>query len=257
MPEFCRHTIKTEGLTVRIGDKVLLDNINASIHCGETTAIIGPNGAGKTTLLSAIMGLIPYEGKISFCQSTEHCAGIPHVGYIPQRMDFDRGIPITVLDYLCLSHQRRPLWLGRKKEVVERSLHNLKKVSASHLFDRPVGKLSGGEFQRVLLALALMDEPNILLLDEPVSGVDIAGEKLFCDLIEELHREKKFTLILVSHDLSVVTSHADHVICINKTLQCEGRTLDVLTKDTITKVFGSHVGLYEHNKCSHEHEVYS
>ena len=105
-----------------------------------------------------------------------------------------------------------------------------------------------------LLALALMDDPNILLLDEPVSGVDIAGEKLFCDLIEELHAEKKFTLILVSHDLSVVTSHADHVICLNKTLQCQGRTVDVLTKETITKVFGTHVGLYEHDTCSHEHE---
>ncbi len=126
-------------------------------------------------------------------------------------------------------------------------------MAAAHLAERPLGKLSGGELQRVLLALAIMDEPDILLLDEPVSGVDMAGGELFCDLIDELHRERRFTLVLVSHDLSVVTSHADHVICINKTVQCQGRTVEVLTKETISRVYGLHVGIYEHDTCSHHH----
>ena len=248
------HTITIKDLTVKIGDNVLLDNINASIHCGHTTAIIGPNGAGKSTLLSAIMGLIPYEGRIDFCQSTEHCIGMPRIGFVPQRTDFDRGMPITVLDYLCLSHQKRPLWLGIKKEVKNRSLKSLDRVAAHHLAERPLGKLSGGELQRVMLALSLMIEPDILLLDEPVSGIDMAGGELFCDLIDDLHKEKRFTLVLVSHDLSVVTSHADHVLCLNKKVQCQGKTVDVLTKETISSVFGVHVGLYGHKQCSDQKE---
>jgi len=251
MTASCEHAISISGLNVRVGDTILLEDVNASIRCGETTAIIGPNGAGKTTLLSAMMGLIPYEGKIAFCNTREHGGGAPRIGFVPQRIDFDRGMPVTVLDYLCLSQQKMPLWLGKKSDIKERSLNNLDRVDAAHLAERPLGKLSGGELQRVLLALAIMDEPDILLLDEPVSGVDMAGGELFCDLIDELHREKSFTLVLVSHDLSVVTSHADHVICVNKTVQCQGKTVEVLTKETISRVYGLHVGIYEHGKCSH------
>jgi len=249
----CKHTITIEDLTVRVKDLVLLDNVNATINCGETTAIIGPNGAGKSTLLSAIMGFMPYSGNIRFCQSTEHCKGAPHIGFVPQRIDFDRGMPITVLDYLCLSQQKRPLWLGIKKELIERSLESLERVAAAHLAKRLLGKLSGGELQRVLLALSLMINPDILLLDEPVSGVDMAGGELFCDLIEALHKEKRFTLVLVSHDLSVVTRHADQVICLDKTVQCQGRALEVLTRENMLKVYGMHQGLYDHHKCSHHH----
>ena len=233
MTERCEHAITIRGVTVRRGSSVLLDNVNASIRCNETTAVIGPNGAGKTTLLSAIMGLIPYEGDIEFCRTTEHGGGKPVIGYVPQRLDFDRGMPVTVLDYLSLSHQGIPVWLGIRKGVRERSLKSLKRVAADHLAFKSLGSLSGGELQRVMLALALMNEPDILLLDEPVSGVDPAGGELFCDLIEELHREKRFTLVLVSHDLSVVTSHADQVLCLNKTVQCQGRAVEVLTKETI------------------------
>jgi len=253
MSDQCTHAITIEGMSVKVGDAVLLDNVNATIHCGETTAIIGPNGAGKTTLLSAMMGLIPYRGKIDFCKTREHGAGEPVIGYIPQRLDFDRGMPVTVLDYLCLSNQKKPLWLGTNKDLKEKSLKSLDRVAAAGLANRPLGKLSGGELQRVMLGLAIMDDPDILLLDEPVSGVDMAGGELFCDLIDELHQERRFTLVLVSHDLSVVTSHADNVICINKTIQCQGRTVEVLTDETISKVYGLHMGLYDHNNCSHHH----
>lgn len=253
MSDKCSHAITIENLSVKAGDSVLLEDVNATIHCCETTAIIGPNGAGKTTLLSAMMGLIPYKGKIDFCMNREHGGGEPVIAYVPQRLDFDRGMPVTVLDYLCLSKQKRPLWMGTNKELKEKSLKSLDRVAASKLAHRPLGKLSGGELQRVMLAMAIMDNPDILLLDEPVSGVDMAGGELFCDLIEALHRERKFTLVLVSHDLSVVTSHADHVICINKTVQCQGRTVEVLTDETISKVYGLHMGLYDHHNCSHHH----
>jgi len=251
MSDICDHAIIIEELTVKRGEKTLLDSVNASIHCGETTAIIGPNGAGKTTLLAAIMGLIPYSGKVTFCHAREHGGGAPVIGYVPQRIEFDRGMSMTVTDYLCLSHQKRPLWLGKKREILKLSLKCLKRVASGHLAESQLGRLSGGEFQRVMLALSLMDDPDILLLDEPVSGVDVAGEELFCDLIEQLHKEKMFTLLLVSHDLSVVTSHADRVLCLNQTVKCEGKTVEVLTEETLSSIYGSHKGLYSHDHCSH------
>ena len=254
MAECCTHSIIIEGLSVKIGDKLILDDVNAAINCGETTAVIGPNGAGKTTLLAALMGLVPYKGTVRFCHAVEHGGGEPVIGYVPQRMDFDRGIPVTVLDYLCLSHQKRPLWMGKKKDVIERSLKSLERVAAEHLADSMLGRLSGGEFQRVMLALALMDNPDILLMDEPVSGIDLAGGELFCDLIDELHREKEFTLLLVSHDLSVVTSHADSVLCLDKTVKCQGKTVEVLTEENLAEIYGLHKGLYRHDKCSHHGE---
>lgn len=251
MAECSTHAIVIKNLSVRIGEKTILDKVNATINCGETTAVIGPNGAGKTTLLSALMGLIPYKGSVCFCGSAEHGGGEPVISYVPQKMDFDRGIPVTVLDYLCLSRQKRPLWLGRDKEVRRLSMKSLERVAVPHLADSMIGRLSGGEFQRVMLALALMDNPDILLMDEPISGVDLAGGELFCDLIDQLHKEKAFTLLLVSHDLSVVTSHADSVLCIDRTVKCQGKTVEVLTEENLASIYGLHKGIYRHDNCSH------
>lgn len=252
-----RHiSIKIENLFVRRGGVQILDNVNASIMCNEITAIIGPNGAGKTTLLLAIMDLIPYTGTISFCKECSHGNSRPKIGYVPQRLDVDRGMPITVLEFLSLRDQKLPLWLGKSKKVRENIITSLERVSASHLINRPLGKLSGGELQRVLLAMALQNEPDIVLLDEPVAGIDVAGEELFTEILSNLQKSSKFTLVLISHDLSVVTKYANHVICMNKTVKCEGRTVEVLTPENLTAIYGINVGLYEHkpDKCIIEGE---
>ncbi|HGE70547.1 TPA: metal ABC transporter ATP-binding protein [Candidatus Poribacteria bacterium] len=252
-----RHiSIKIENLSVRRGGVQILDNVNASIMCNEITAIIGPNGAGKTTLLLAIMDLIPYTGTISFCKECSHGNSRPKIGYVPQRLDVDRGMPITVLEFLSLRDQKLPLWLGKSKKVRENIITSLERVSASHLINRPLGKLSGGELQRVLLAMALQNEPDIVLLDEPVAGIDVAGEELFTEILSNLQKSSKFTLVLISHDLSVVTKYANHVICMNKTVKCEGRTVEVLTPENLTAIYGINVGLYEHkpDKCIIEGE---
>lgn len=232
--------IEIKNLNVRLNGVQILHDVNAYILANETTAIIGPNGAGKTTLLLAIMGLIPYTGQIHFPQ------GKRRIGYVPQRLDIDRSTPITVLDFLSLTEQKLPLWLRHKKRVYQKALSYLERVGAHHLIKHPLGRLSGGEMQRVMLAMALQNNPDIVLLDEPVSGVDIAGEELFSELISSLQKEEKFTLVLISHDLSVVTRHANHVICMNKTVRCTGRTVEVLTPETLTNIYGMHKGLYRH-----------
>lgn len=231
--------IRIKGLSVHLGGRTILHDVNATIRCKETTAIIGPNGAGKTTLLLAIMGLVPYTGTIEFCEYKRSS-----IGYVPQKLDIERGTPITVKDFLALSTQRLPLWLGDR--VTDKSLSLLERVGARHLLNRPLGKLSGGELQRVLLSMALQNDPDILLLDEPVAGVDIAGEELFSELLCDLQSEKELTLVLVSHDLSMVTKHANHVICLNRTVRCEGRTVEVLTQENLERIYGIHKGIYEH-----------
>jgi zinc transport system ATP-binding protein len=133
--------------------------------------------------------------------------------------------------------------LGKKKAIRE----GLEKIEAAHLEKRMLGSLSGGEFQRVLLALALQVEPDILLLDEPAAGVDLAGEELFCDFLSDLQKEGNFTLVLVSHDLSVVSSHAERVLCLNRTVSCSGKTAEILTSDNLDRLYGGHHSVYYHD----------
>jgi zinc transport system ATP-binding protein len=234
-----------ESVTVQRGEIVVLEDIHAVVARGSITAIIGPNGAGKTTLLRAVLGLIPYRGRIRF-PAFEHRGG-PVFGYIPQRLEFDRGIPITVLDFLTLSAQRAPIWMGRKRRPVGMAEVALARVEATHLMSRPLGKLSGGEQQRVLLASAILNSPDIIVLDEPAAGVDIHGAELFCDLLESLRNEMGLTLMLVVHDLSVVMQHADHVICLNRTIRCQGTTFMCMTPDALRETYGLRSELYIHS----------
>lgn len=240
-----REAIVLEGLTVQRGDILILEGLNAVVFHRSITALIGPNGAGKTTLLRAILGLIPFQGRIRFPAFAQK--GGPVFGYIPQRLEFDRGIPITVLDFLTLPGQRAPVWIGRKRGLSEKAKEALARVEAVHLLNRPLGKLSGGEQQRVLLAGAIMHTPDILVLDEPAAGVDIHGAELFCDLLESLRGQMGLTLIIVVHDLSVVMQHADHVICLNRTIRCQGATFKCMTPEALQETYGLRSELYVHS----------
>ncbi|HSL92281.1 MAG TPA: metal ABC transporter ATP-binding protein [Candidatus Limnocylindrales bacterium] len=243
------HTLEIRDLSVRAGGVEILSGIHADIRCGEVTALVGPNGAGKTTLLLAILGLVSYSGEIRFCRAEEHGKGTPRIGYVPQRIDLDRNAPMTVLDFFALSSQRLPVFLGPSRKSRTAAEAALDKGGSAHLIDRPLGKLSGGELQRILLALALRDNPDILLLDEPVSGVDVSGEELFCDFLDQIHQESRFSLLLVSHDLSVVTRHADRVICLNRSIVCQGATTEVLTPETLSAMYGSGARLFSHGQA--------
>ncbi len=153
---------------------------------------------------------------------------------------------MTVLDFFALSSQRYPVVFGHSARSRRSAKESLSRVGADHLISRPLGKLSGGELQRVLLALALRDNPDILLLDEPVSGVDLSGEELFCDFLSQIHSESRFSLLLVSHDLSVVVRHADRVICLNRRIICQGATTETLTPKNLEAMYGSGAHLVSH-----------
>jgi zinc transport system ATP-binding protein len=232
-------SVKLDSISVRIDGRTILENISLDIPGGSVVALIGPNGAGKTTLLKILLGQIRYSGKASFIDA-EGKAIAPRFGYVPQTLDFDRGLPMKVVDFLVMPNQSRPLWWGRQRKYAAAAIRNLELVEAGHLADRPIGKLSGGELQRVLLASALSGNPDLLLLDEPVSGIDIAGERLFCDLLESIQLQRNFTMVIVSHDLSVVSNHADRVICLNKSLICHGSAAEILTPSNLQAVFGHH-----------------
>lgn len=238
-------SIEIDGLTVRLGNITALENISAVIGSGTITAVIGPNGAGKTTLLQAIMGTVPYEGSISFRYDNGDEV-IPRLSYVPQRMEFDRGIPMTVYDFISMSHCRHPLWIPHRKTNRPLIESRLKTVSAEHLLFRQFGKLSGGEVQRVILALALMNDPEILLMDEPEAGIDVIGEQLFQELLRRINEKGDMTLLMVSHDLAMVNTCCDHVLCINKTIRCQGPSPDVMTGENLKEVFGGELGIYVH-----------
>lgn len=232
-----------ENVTVTMGDVFIIENITAMVPRGSWTAIVGPNGAGKTTLLLALLGEVPYSGNITtICRPSGGCA---RIGYVPQRLAFDRGLPLTVTEFLVTGMQRKPLWLGISQKLRDRAINLLAAVKVEYLAGRKLGALSGGEMQRVLLALALQQEPDLLLLDEPASGIDFQGEQVFCGLLENLRQEWGFTQIMVSHDLATVMHHATHVICLNRRVVTEGPPEIAMTRANLTALFGPHLGLVD------------
>jgi zinc transport system ATP-binding protein len=235
-----KSAIEFKGLSVEMGGVSILDNINANVPKGKCTAIIGPNGAGKTTLLLALLDEIKYSGNIQF-NSTDSLGGV-RIGYVPQRFAFDRGIPLTVIEFLSMGVQKKPFWLGISPEMKKKAAGLLFSVKAEHLLKRRLGALSGGEMQRVLLALAIQREPEILVLDEPDSGVDMKGGQVFCELLESLRKASGFTQLMVSHDLGMVAYHASHVICLNRTVIAEGPPNEVFKTDILLNIFGPHIG---------------
>ncbi|MCA1809453.1 MAG: metal ABC transporter ATP-binding protein [Kiritimatiellia bacterium] len=227
-------TVKAAGITI-------LEDVTAHAPAGGCVAIVGPNGAGKTTLLMALLGQLTYAGSITMAVASDGAS--PRIGYVPQRLQFDRGLPLTVLDFLVMGEQRLPLWLGVRAAARRRALSLLASVRAEMLAERLLGALSGGELQRVLLALALQRDPDLLVLDEPAAGVDLRGGYLLCELLERLRLERGFTQLMVSHDLGTVTHHATHVILLNRRVVAEGPPDAVMTPENLSSVFGLHMGL--------------
>jgi len=219
--------------TVRI-----LENVNIHIHCGELTAIIGPNGAGKSTLLKAILGEVAHTGELKFLDYQGKRSGKPLIGYVPQHLSFDSGTPASVLDLFIACRSKMPAWIIKPANVKREAISVLSKVKAEHLIDRRLGALSGGELQRVLLALALDPLPNLLLLDEPVSGIDQGGLELFYNLVSQLRQKYDMSIILVSHDLELVAKYADRVIMLNRTVISNGTPSQVFRDERVLKTFG-------------------
>ena len=191
-------------------------------------AIIGPNGAGKTTLLRAIIGEIPCEGKINYLVKASP-GKMPRIGYVPQKIDLDQDGPISVLDLVATTITRDPIWLGIRKNVRREAEDILKKVACEKLIDKRIGELSGGELQRVLLAMAMTPVPDLLLLDEPISAVDVKGISLFYDIVTGLKKQYDISIIMVTHNLAGIVPYADRMILLNRTIIAEGTPQEVLS----------------------------
>ena len=231
----CR--IEVDKLTVSFGAQTPLKDVSLHIHCGELTALIGTNGAGKTTLLRALLGQIEYTGTIRHLTSDGRPAADLRTGYVPQQLEFDRSSPVTVMDFMAGSLSRRPVFLGVSKKARERVLAALERTHCAQLADRTLGALSGGELQRVLLALALTPQPDLLILDEPVSGVDQNGMETFYQTVDELKHRNHMAILLVSHDLSVVERYADRVVLMKGTVIKQGSPEVVFDSPEFEQVF--------------------
>lgn len=206
---------KIENFSVQVGNLKILENVSFTMNCGELTALIGQNGAGKSTLLKSILGEISHTGTLNYFDAKgKHLK--PIIGYVPQTLKFDASSPISVLDLFMSCLSSKPIWLFPSIFFRKRVLKNLKKVNAEYLIDRRLGALSGGELQRILLALALDPIPDLLLLDEPVSGVDKDGSEIFYELAAKLCEKYDLAILLISHDLEKVKKYADKVIVLNK-----------------------------------------
>lgn len=239
--------ILLERVSIRFGETRVLEDVTAHVPSGESTAVVGPNGAGKTSLTLAILGQAQFSGSIRFPNAA---GGRPRFGFVPQKLQFDREMPMTVLEYLLAGIQRRPLFLGRNRLLESRIRELLEELECSGLHNRMFGALSGGEIQRVLLAQALLQNPEILILDEPTAGVDFKGGQICCELLRRVREKYGFTQLMISHDLATVAAHATHVICINRRVIAEGAPRQVLTHEVLTETFGLHLGIADLNNLA-------
>ena len=229
--------LKLNNVSVRIGTDSILKDVSLHVHCGEMVALIGPNGAGKSTILKAILGQREYEGIITFSAPGMRHRKMPRIGYVPQSPAFDPGDPVTVADLFACCQSKRPAFLGLGRDDREKVLECLDRVHGRDLIDKRVGTLSGGELQRVLLALALEPLPNILILDEPLSGVDVEGMETLMDMLDEIRKTYDLSILMTTHDFGMLPRYADQVILVDHAVLCQGTPEDVLDSDEFRRVF--------------------
>ena len=234
----CGHSccLRVQNLSVKIGNQQILSDVNLHVHCGELVALIGPNGAGKSTLIKSILGQQEYAGVISFSVPGERNRKAK-IGYVPQSPVFDPGDPISVADMFACCMSKRPAFFGVSSKMREKILNCLDRVNGCDLIDKRVGTLSGGELQRVLLALALEPLPNILILDEPLSGVDVEGMQSLMDMLDEIRREYDLSILMITHDFSMLPAYADQVVLMEHKILTQGRPIEVLASPEFRSVF--------------------
>ena len=234
--------VTLENITVAFGQRRVLSDISLNLRAGKILTLLGPNGAGKSTLVRVVLGLVaPDSGVIKRDKGLR-------IGYVPQKLHLDATLPLTVGRFMCL----RPG--TRKADIVPA----LKRVQAAHLVDAPMQKLSGGETQRVLLARALLNQPQLLVLDEPTQGVDVNGQVALYNLIDQLRKELDCAVLMVSHDLHLVMAKTDEVLCLNHHICCSGTPEVVSMHPEFISMFGQRgaeqLGIYRHNH-NHRHDL--
>ena len=234
--------LSLKNISVSFGERRVLKDVTFTLHKGEILTLLGPNGAGKSTIVRIVLGLLPPSGG-----SIDRAHNLS-IGYVPQKLHLDATMPLTVKRFMML----------KPKVKTADILPALERVKASHLIDQPMQKLSGGENQRVLLARALLNQPDLLVLDEPTQGVDVNGQIALYDLINQLRKELNCGVLMVSHDLHLVMAKTDKVLCINGHICCSGTPEAVSTHPEFIAMFGhrgaQQLGVYRHNH-NHQHDL--
>jgi zinc transport system ATP-binding protein len=226
--------LDVRNLTIRFGRTTVISNLSFSVQRASTLAIIGPNGSGKTVLLRALVGAIPSEGEIRWIAGTR-------IGYVPQKLDIERDIPVSGLDFL---HARIALPGNNKAEIDS----VLERVGVTReIAAKPLGVLSGGQFQRLLVAFALLGSPSVLLLDEPTAGVDEPGQEQLHSLVQRLQTEEELTVLFISHELSVVYKYATDVLCLGHKKARKGPPRQILTPAMLEDLYGTPVDFHVHD----------
>lgn len=239
--------LKLEDIAIRFDGQRVLDGVDLTLRRGEIVTLVGPNGAGKSTLVRVVTGLLkPDRGRLLYSGSAR-----PAVGYMPQRLRLDSSMPLKVSRFLSLTGRRQPTRAER--------LAALEKVGVAHLNQAQVHQLSGGELQRVLLARAILRKPDLLVLDEPLQGVDVGGQTELYRLIASLRDDLGCGILMVSHDLHLVMARTDTVICLNRHICCHGRPESVSKDPEYIRLFGRKVAedlaIYTHHH-DHHHDIH-
>ncbi|KAB8307897.1 zinc ABC transporter ATP-binding protein ZnuC [Erwinia endophytica] len=234
--------ISLEKISVSFGQRIVLSHVSLALQSGKILTLLGPNGAGKSTLVRVVLGLIqPEQGNVIRTDRLR-------IGYVPQKIHLDATLPLTVARFMLLRNGVKPAEI----------LPALKRVHAAQLLDYPLQKLSGGEMQRVLLARALLNHPQLLVLDEPTQGVDVNGQVALYDLIDQLRHELNCGVLMVSHDLHLVMAKTDEVLCLNQHICCSGTPEVVSRHPEFIAMFGSHgagqLAIYRHHH-NHRHDL--
>jgi zinc transport system ATP-binding protein len=228
--------LSVDGLSVTLDGVQILRDVSFSLRAGEALAVLGPNGAGKTVLFRALLGLVPHSGTVQWKPGVK-------IGYVPQRFSVDRSAPITAMEFFLL---QSPSFWRPSAEFVAHLDHELTLVGLRRdVLRKNLGELSGGETQRLLLAWAMLQHPGVLLLDEPTAGVDAGFEENLYALLHRVQSERGTSLLMISHDLSVVYRYAQTVLCLNKTVVCQGAPVQVLNPEALATLYGES-GYYHH-----------
>lgn len=222
--------LEVKNLTVSFGDDTVVDNLSFNLKKGENVAIMGPNGAGKTVLLKALLGILPYKGEIKWSEGAK-------ISYVPQKILPEKNLPLSVKEFFEMKNI--------KTEQIKEALFSVG-ITDENFIKKRIGAVSPGQLQRVLIAWGLVGNPNILLFDEPTAGIDIGGEETIFNLLNKIEKERNLSIILVTHDMSVVYGFADSVLCLNKKLICHGAPSEALGADGLKKLYGEGVNFYKH-----------